>query len=139
MVYIDIIASIGLFILGVFLMWKAVCQWDNTQTFKNWDAKRQNRIYLWKRRLKEMPEDFWEWLKNLSRLKKLYFLLASIVVSIFFYSFWFIFPEFIDKIDDGKTSFLQSFFGSFLPSFLVLELCLDSTPLSYAQKHKNKD
>ena len=86
-------------------MWKAVCQWDDTQTFKNWDARRQGRIYLWKRRLKEMPEDFWEWLKNLSRLKKLYFVLASIVVSIFFYSFWFIFPEFINKIDDGKTSF----------------------------------
>ncbi len=105
MEYINIIGRISLFILIACLMYKAICQWNETAPFRNWEAKRQWRIQSWKRRLKERPEDWWEWLKSLSGLKKLYFVLASIVVSIFLYSFWFIFPEFIDKIDDKDTSF----------------------------------
>ncbi len=55
--------------------------------------------------VKEFISERWDRWKSRSGLKRTYYVLASIVVSIFFYSFWFIFPEFLDKIDDGDTSF----------------------------------
>ncbi len=58
-----------------------------------------------RKQIREYLSGRWDRWRSRSGLKKTYFVLASIVVSIFFYSFWFIFPEFLDKIDDKNTSF----------------------------------
>ena len=64
--------------------------------------------FIWLHRkewIKEFISEKWDRWESRSGLKKTYYVLASIVVSIFLYSFWFIFPEFLDKIDDKNTSF----------------------------------
>ena len=75
------------------------------EPFETWKRRMQWRIRTLKGYLKEAPEGWLEWLKSLSGLKKLYFVLAGVAVSILFYSFWFIFPKFIAKIDNDDTSF----------------------------------
>ncbi len=64
-----------------------------------------NDTNTWKSWLEQRLEDRYEWWKNLSGLRKFYFCLAIFVSSIFLYAFWFIFQEFIDKIDDKDTTF----------------------------------
>ena len=102
--YIDIIGSISLYILIACLMWKAVCQWNETPSLWKWELWRRIQIRDWKNWVKERPEDWLEWWKYLSDLKKFYFFIAIIISYIFLYSLSSIFPKFIDEIAEMRAS-----------------------------------
>ncbi len=89
----------------VFLITMTIWEWKRYNYYHRWNIWIDRKIEYHKYWLKGKPTEWAEWLKNLSGLKKFYFTIAIVITSIFVYSFWFIFPEFIDKIDDKDTSF----------------------------------
>ncbi len=62
-------------------------------------------LISWRTWIKEQREDWREWWKHLSTLRKTYFRLTVIIFPIFIGSFILIFPQFIIKIYDDETSF----------------------------------
>ncbi len=62
-------------------------------------------VNFWKDSLTHKIEDTFEWGKNLSALRIIYFIAIILTIPVFLYSLRVLFPLFLEKPDDLNTSF----------------------------------
>ena len=83
---------------------KAIIESHDYNSFNPWQAQIWFKLYHWKKWLKEKLLEWREWWKNLTGLKKIYFILAIFATIMLAYSLYSVFPKFIQEIAEMRAS-----------------------------------
>ncbi len=100
----NFIGTIIVFCFVTFMIAKAIIESHDYNSFNPWQAQIWFKLYHWKKWLKEKLLEWREWWKNLTGLKKIYFILAIFATIMLAYSLYSVFPKFIQEIAEMRAS-----------------------------------